>query len=97
MHGWQGVNGMRTHKARRLKTLAAVINASGKYTATIERSFCNTDRKPRGFRYITHKGRGRWGNKLIVRNKKGAVVFEHDAAQTYRCNAEVEEWIRRSL
>lgn len=86
-------------KARRLKALCAVINQSSKFEARIERSFCNTDWKPRGFRYIVRKGKGRWGNKLIVCpvGDFWHPVFTHDAAETYRCNKEVEEWIKEHL
>lgn len=78
--------------ARRIKTLAHIIQAMG-YTVVLEKSYCNTDRKPRGYRYITHVGKGKHGTRLIVRDSMGEIVLVHDTAQTYRCNKEVEDWI----
>lgn len=83
--------------ARKLKTIAEWINKNTKYTATIRKSHCNTDRKPKGFRYITSKGKGRWGYLLEVKNAKGEIIYDHDSAETYRTNAEVEEWIKQGM
>jgi hypothetical protein len=80
---------------RRLATIAKEINEVTPYTATIQRGYSSTDRpKPKGCRYKTHVGKGRWGNQLIVRDETGRVVLDHNAAETYRCNEEVEEWLR---
>lgn len=87
--------------ARRLKAIAAEINE--KYPAliaTIEEGYCNTDRKIRGTR-LRHPGKGRTGNRLIVRWRhlsrfdREAVVLDHNAAEAYRTNQEVEDWLRR--
>jgi hypothetical protein len=80
--------------APRLKKLLGIINADGRFTATITIGYCNTDRKPKGLRYITRKGKGRTGNHLIVRDKDGNLLLSHNAAETYRHNAEVVEWMR---
>lgn len=84
-------------KRPRLKTLADIINASGKFRATIERGYCNTDRKISGKRLI-HPGRGREGNRLIVTKHLPSkeVVLDHNAAETYRNNLEVMEWMKRN-
>lgn len=85
---------MTAFLAPKLKTLAAIINADGKFTATIVEGHCNTDRKIPGTR-MRHPGKGRVGNRLIVKDKKGNVVLDHNAAETYRHNGEVVEWMRR--
>jgi predicted Zn-ribbon and HTH transcriptional regulator len=78
---------------RRLATIAREINEDiPGFTATIERGYCNTDRKMGRLRW---PGKGREGNRLIVRNEAGKVVLDHNAAETYRNNAEVEEWLGR--
>jgi len=80
--------------ARRLKTLAKEINDTlPGYTAEIVQGYCNTDRKIAGTR-LRWEGKGREGNRLIVKNSKGEVVFDHNSAETYRCNEEVEEWVK---
>jgi hypothetical protein len=78
--------------APRLATLAGAINQkmNGKFFASIEPGFCNTDRKIPGTR-LRHPGKGRRGNKLVVRNRKGEIVLTHDSAETYRTNAEALE------
>jgi len=77
-------------KARRLKTIAKEINETcAGLTARVERSFCSTDRKIDRLRW---PGKGRWGNRIIV-VCNGEVVLDHNSAETYRCNAEVEEWL----
>ena len=78
--------------ARRLKTLAKEINKLPGYTAEIVRGYCNTDRK---IGRLRSPGKGRYGNRLIVKNKEGKVVLDHNAAETYRTNEEVEEWLRK--
>ncbi len=79
-------------KARRLPTIAKWINENTDHTAIIGIGHCNTDRDIPGTR-LRHPGKGRWGNKLIVKTPKGAIAFEHNAAETYRMNYEVELWI----
>lgn len=66
--------------------------------------FCNTDRKIPGTR-CRRVGKGRRGTRLVVTTRPGrhhpsgladnVQVFEHNAAQTYRTNQDVVEWIRR--
>lgn len=61
---------------------------------TVERGHCNTDRKPRGFRYITRPGKGRWGSHLKVYDKVGTLLLDHNNAETYRTTREVREWMK---
>lgn len=76
--------------ARRLKQIAEWINANmPNYTAEIVEGYCDTDRKAGRLRI---PGKGRYGNRLIVR-KAGAVVLDHNSAETYRRNEEVEQWL----
>jgi hypothetical protein len=84
--------------ARRLAQIAAVINNDFPlFIATIERSFCNTDRK---IGRLRHPGKGRHGTRLIVRWRHlssldpRSKVFDHNSAETYRRNQEVEDWLR---
>lgn len=80
--------------ARRLKAIAAWINANMPgYRAEVSSSYCNTDRKAGRLRI---PGKGRTGNRLVVR-KGDAVVLDHNSAQTYRTNAEVESWLSSEL
>ncbi len=80
--------------ARRLKQIAEWINANmPSYTAEIVEGYCNTDRKAGRLRI---PGKGRYGNRLIVR-KAGAVVLDHNSAETYRRNEEVEQWLNDVL
>ena len=86
--------------ARRLKTIAKWINENMPgYHAVVEDGYCNTDRKIPGTRLI-HPGKGRTGNRIIVRRGdpyNGEVVLDHNAAETYRYNDEVEGWLKREL
>jgi hypothetical protein len=82
-------------RAPRLKRLAEIINATGRFTATIEPGYCNTDRKPKGVRWRI-PGKGRRGNRLIVRWANGEVALNHNSAETYRHNGEVVEWMRQN-
>ena len=90
---------MTTLKAR-LKNIAAYINShcTG-LEARIEQKYCNTDRHL--FAHVCHPGKGRWGNCLIVLDafqmtRTGpTVVLDHNSAETYRRNQEVEDWLRR--
>jgi hypothetical protein len=79
--------------ARRLKTIAKEINEeiSG-YTAEIVEGYCNTDRKIPGTR-LRKPGKGRYGNRIIVKNAEGKVVLDHNSAETYKDNKEVEDWL----
>ena len=81
--------------ARRLSTLAKEINKLPGFEAKIEEGYCNTDRKVQGSR-LRWPGKGRYGNRLIV-TFEGEEVLDHNAAETYRCNEEVESWLRRVL
>lgn len=85
---------MTTPRAPRLKQLAAEIEKKfPELRARIERGFCNTDRKIGRLRW---PGKGRHGNRLIVVDRKsGKVVFDHNAAETYRANSDVVRWIER--
>lgn len=79
--------------ARRLKTIARVINDLPLgYQAEVVKGYCNTDRKIRG-RRIRIPGKGRHGNRLIVRDRTGLVILDHNAADPYRQNYEVENWL----
>jgi hypothetical protein len=60
--------------------------------------YANTDRpKPKGLRYRVHVGKGRRGTRLLVHQRAGAVqpIFEHNAAETYRRNQDVIDWINQ--
>jgi hypothetical protein len=63
--------------------------------AEVERSFTSTDRQIPGTR-LRHVGKGRSGNRLIVRDL-GAEVLRHDSSGTYRQNSEVVWWLRGYL
>lgn len=84
-----------TKRAPSLKTLAAKINADGRFKANITAGYCNTDRKIPGTR-LRHPGKGRTGNRLIVLDRRLNVVLDHNAAETYRHNGEVVEWMRKN-
>ena len=80
--------------ARRLKTIAKWINENvPELNATVQPSTYSTDRKIGRLRW---PGKGRKGNRLIVTRKRGdVVIIDHNSAETYRTNAEVEEWLAR--
>jgi len=80
--------------ARQLKTIANWINTHvPDLRAHIERGYCNTDRKIRHGR-IRIPGKGRIGNRIVVTRKQdNVIVLDHNAAETYRCNADVERWL----
>lgn len=63
------------------------------YQAEIVEGYCNTNRKAGRLRIL---GKGRYGNRLIVRNN-GKVVLDHNSAETYRKNVEVEIWVREEI
>ena len=60
------------------------------YTAEVVKGYCNTDRQVPGTR-LRWPGKGRTGNRIIVK-KDGTVIFDHNGAETYRCNQEVMDW-----
>jgi len=62
------------------------------YTAKIVEGYCCTDRKIPGTR-LRHAGKGRTGNRIIVTNPCDVVVLDHNSAETYRHNDEVEFWL----
>ncbi len=77
----------------RLPTIAALINGlENGYRAEIVEGYCSTDRDIPGTRLI-HRGKGRKGNRLIVRDPQGKVVWDHNSAETYRENGEVLRWV----
>lgn len=78
----------------RLKSLAKYINENmPAYEAQVVAGYCNTDRKIGRLRW---PGKGRHGNRLKVRRRSdNKMVFDHNAAETYRCNDEVVQWIKR--
>lgn len=80
--------------ARRLKTIARWINENvPELTAVVEKGYANTDRKIGRLRW---PGKGRTGNRLVVR-RNAVVVLDHNSAETYRTNSEVEYWLERWL
>ncbi len=82
-------------RARRLKAIAAWINENlPELEARTERGHCNTDRKLAGTRFI-HRGKGRWGTHLKVYWKVDRIrpFYDHNSAETYRSNDEVERWL----
>jgi hypothetical protein len=80
--------------ARRLSTIAKHINENWtEYEAKIIEGYCDTDRKIGRLRL---PGKGRTGNRLVVRRKADKkCVLDHNAAETYRSNDEVEYWVSR--
>ena len=81
-------------KKRRLKTLAKEIERLfPDLKAEIVKGYCNTDRK---IGRLRSPGKGREGNRLIVRQRvSGGVVLDHNSAETYRTNEEVEDFIQQ--
>jgi hypothetical protein len=80
--------------ARQLRTIARDINENHPgLRADIVEGYLNTD-TPVGRLRIP--GKGRYGNRIIVRRESdGAVVLNHNAADDYRRNEEVESWLAR--
>lgn len=63
----------------RLPAMARAINLKVEgYTAVVEKTSTNTDRKVGRYRI---PGKGREGNRLIVTNADGVKMFEHDASR----------------
>lgn len=87
---------------RRLSAIADWINANRpELRATVEKSSSSTDTKVAGTRFI-RRGRGRKGNRIKIYLREGGPVdgigapkpiFDHNAAETYRSNDEVECWL----
>lgn len=66
----------------RLATIAKLINQKVPgFRAEIVEGYCDTDRK---IGRLRHPGKGRYGNRLVVRNEHGEVVLDHNSAETYR-------------
>lgn len=88
--------------ARRLPTIAKWINAHKLVLglrAEIHEGYCSTDRKVGRLRV---EGRGRTGNRLVVyplhKGERDALgrfrpVLDHNSADAYRSNDEVERWL----
>ncbi len=83
---------MEKRRAPRLAQLAIAVNSTTSVTgfkATIEEGYCNTDRRFRsGGRYFRSEGKGRYGNKLVVKDERGKIILSHNSAETYRTNEE---------
>lgn len=79
----------------RLTAIAKILNEKVPgITATVEKSWSNTDRKIAGSRLI-HPGKGRHGNRIIVkRTRTGEVLIDHDSSETYRSNSEVVDKVK---
>lgn len=85
----------------RLKVLAELITWYLGYRTVLGRGYCSTDRHIPGTR-LRREGKGREGTLLEVFGRKGERIFKHNAADTYRCNQDVANWlvaemIRRKL
>jgi len=77
-----------------IKRLAKEIRAAHpKWRVEVDQGTCNTDRQPRGCRYITHVGKGRKASRIKVYDAKGVLLLSHNNAETYRRVSEVREWM----
>lgn len=91
-------------KARRLKVIANWINTHRALlglVAVVRATTFNTDQPIPGTR-LRHRGRGRKGNEIIVRREDdhdpwSRPLLQHNAAETYRSNDEVERWLTRYI
>jgi hypothetical protein len=82
-------------KVVRLATIAKAINEKCPgFTAFVDVGYYNTDRKIVGTHFI-HKGKGRRGNRLTVRDRTGKVVLEHDSSDPWRTNSDAMEKVER--
>jgi hypothetical protein len=91
-------------KPRRLVTIAKWINTHlTDLFAVAVSGFCNTDRQ---IGRLRHPGKGRHGTRLIVYDRTRGegrhytswpVVLDHNSAQTYRNNSEVERWLEHLI
>jgi hypothetical protein len=82
--------------SRRLKTIARdIINSLPVgWRTVLEEGYCNTDRIIKtGGRNLRHPGKGRHGTRLLVYRPDGSLALDHNAAETYRSNDEVEVWL----
>jgi hypothetical protein len=78
-----------------LKAMAAFIEEELGYRVVVDSVLESTDQKIAGTR-LRRVGRGRVGNRLRIYNGE-TLVKEHNAAETYRHNTEVAEWILERL
>jgi hypothetical protein len=62
------------------------------WRCVLEEGWCNTDRQIPGTR-LRHPGKGRHGTRLLVYRPDGSLALDHNSAETYRSNDEVEEWL----
>lgn len=84
-----------------IHALAAFINASGLFTATVSKRDSTKERRTPGCRYVS----ARWeveGNYLEVREIPAAggyarPVFSHNTADTYAENRTVVRWILANI
>ena len=95
-------------RARRLAAIAKWINDNlPEAEAKTEQGYCNTDRKIAGTRLI-HPGKGRHGTRIKVFLRKDYInagmsltgprpILDHNAAETYRRNDDVERWLKDYL
>jgi hypothetical protein len=93
-----GYNPGRAPRAPSLRQMADFINDRfPEWRARVESCQVSTDRKIPGTR-LRHPGKGRYGNKLTVSETASyKIVFSHNAAETYRQNYEVCQWIVKQL
>lgn len=80
--------------ARRLKTIAKYINSHTNLKAEITIGYCNTDRKVGRLRM---PGKGRIGNRIIIFDQDNNELLDHNSAETYRSNQEVEDFLKYYL
>ncbi len=79
----------------RLQTLARAINKHCRgFHAEVVDGYCSTDRHPKGVRWRI-PGKGRRGNRLVVRDRCGRIILDHNSADPYRTNAEAMEAVER--
>lgn len=90
-------------KAPRLSVIAAWVNANTALVAQMDRVYCNTGRKAGRLRI---PGKGRNGTRILIAKSAEAMrayhltgrnhaplLLDHNAAETYRCNADVVRWL----
>jgi hypothetical protein len=77
----------------RLHTIARLINDRCRgFHAEVVEGYCSTDTKIAGTR-LRRPGKGRRGNRLVVYDRKGRIILDHNSAVPYRTNSEVLEKI----
>jgi hypothetical protein len=78
----------------RLPTIGQAFNEKVKgYVATVQASQTSTDRKL-GDTRLVHKGKGRRGTSIVIRNLKGEKVFDYDTSvHPYRTAREAARYI----